>query len=351
MLMPWLQSCFADFSQACLQQRLPGSVIIAGRSEAGALDLALECARFYLCEHHYAGQPCGQCHSCQLFAAATHPDFLIARASLTEEAAAGLDLTNDPALVTADGPDGGAAARGGRRSVRIDTMRRLIDWLQLSNALPQGKVAIINDAHTMSEGSANAILKSFEEPPRQTLMIVVSQSLEALLPTIRSRAYKIVLRDPLLQEGLAFLQEAGFTDRRALTALALSRNAPPGALQLLRSGIDEQAVRIISLLVQAVSSGRDSVLIGELQKLGPEGQVMILRELLLELLKYKAGCRLEELPLLDQGSATVLSRLQAEQLFAAHDELQHFVVRAPFIPPRAPAAMLRAWVQALHILR
>lgn len=351
--MPWLRSSFADFSQACLQERLPGSVIIAGRSEAGAFELAVECARFYLCENRSGGQPCGQCRSCQLFAAAAHPDFIIARASLPEEAEAGLDLTNDPARGSgeAEVSGGTAAARAGRRSVRIDTMRRLIDWLQLSNALPQGKVALIGDAHTMSEGSANAILKSFEEPPRQTLMIVVSQSLASLLPTIRSRAYKIVLREPLLQEGLDYLTLAGFTGRRALTALALSRNAPLGAVQLLHSGIDQQAVRIISLLAQAVESGRDSELISTLLALGAEGQVMILGELVHELLKYKAGCRLEELPLLDQGTVAVLCRLPAEHLFAAHDELRHFVVKAPFIPPRAPAALLRAWVQALHSLR
>lgn len=351
MLQPWLSESFQDFAQACRQGRLPGSVIIAGRNDAGAFELALECARFYLCEHKEGGVPCGSCKSCRLLDNAAHPDFVMVRSSLKDEVDAGTDLTNDPKLLLQDNQAAASESPAGRRSVRIDSIRRLIDWLQISHALTEGKAAIINDAHTMSEEAANSILKSFEEPPVQTLIIVVAKSLEALLPTIRSRAYKILLKEPTLQQGLEYLSGFDFTGRRAQTALALSLNAPYGALRLLQSGTDEKAVEIIELLCRALKTGQDSELIDKLLALGPEGQVMILGELVRELLKYKAGTALELLPLLDQNSAGALCRLPAEHLFAAYDELRHFSTRAPFIPPRAPAALLRAWVQALAATR
>lgn len=347
MLQPWLTDSFKDFSEACLQGRLPGSIIIAGRNDAGAFELALECARFYLCEHKEGGVPCGGCRSCRLMDSAAHPDFVMVRSSLKDEVDAGTDLTNDPRLLLQDNQAEAAEGQAGRRSVRIDSIRKLIDWLQISHALSQGKAAVINDAHTMSEEAANSILKSFEEPPPQTLIIVVAKSLEALLPTILSRAYKLILKEPTLQQGLEYLAAFNFTGRRAQTALALALNAPFGALRLLQNGTDEKAIEIIDLLCRALKTGQDSELIDKLLALGPDGQVMILGELVRELLKYKAGTALELLPLLDQNSAGALYRLPAEHLFAAHDELRHFSTKAPFIPPRAPAALLRAWVQAL----
>ena len=346
MLKPWLSPSFADFSTACLQGRLPGSVIIAGSSGSGCMELALECARFYLCEHQEGGRPCGSCASCRSFAAGAHPDFIMLRSSLKEEADAGLDLVTNPALALSD-PELQVTDSGNRRSVRIDSIRKLIDWIGLSPAYGRGKACIINDAHTMPEGAANSILKSFEEPPPHTLIIMTAKSLESLLPTIISRAYKITLKEASLNVAEGYLGGMGFSGRASMVGLALARQDPDKAVQLLQEGIDKKAQRIISLLCTAVQGGADGELIDELAALAPAIQVMILGELVRELLKYKAGFALATLPLLDEQSAALLVRLPAEHLFTALSSLDQFAVSASYIPPRAPLALLRSWVQAL----
>lgn len=349
MLKPWLKESFNDFTQACLQGRLPGSVIIAGRPECGVMELALECARFYLCANKSPAGACGQCEGCRTFAAGANPDFLMVRSSTKDEEDAGQDVVTNPALAMHDN-DGFFTASDTavlRRSVRIGSTRRLIEWINLSHTLGQGKAAVINDAHTMPEGAANSILKTFEEPPSQTLIIVTAKSLDALLPTIRSRAYKIVLKDPKPEIASAYLAQKGYQGPQAAVALALAAQAPLGAEVILEQGLDVKALEIVSLLSQTVQGGADAALIDALSSLPAQGQVLVLGELVRELLKYKAGFKLEALPLLNEQSAQALVRLPADHLFSALQDLQHFAVRAPFIPPRAPLALLRAWVQAL----
>lgn len=346
MLYPWLQSSFKEFSGAYLQGRLPSSVLIAGSRDLGVLELALECARFYLCSNKQGDAACGNCRSCLSFADGAHPDFVVVRSSLKEEADAGLDVVNDPKLVLQEEASSGNV----RRSVRIDSIRKLIDWLNLSHVGGEGKVALVSDAHTMPEGAANSILKSFEEPPPHTLIILTAKSLESLLPTIRSRAYKIKLPAPSMEQALAFMQPYGYSLEQVKIALSLAQQAPLGALHMLQDGTVAAALQIAWQLEQTLASGHDIELIDALSELSPARQVTILGELIRELLKYKAGFALEQLPLLTAQRAVALSRLPAEHLFNALQELQHFALPSPFLAPRAPLALLRAWVQALAVL-
>ena len=94
----------------------------------------------------------------------------------------------------------------------------------LSDASYNKKVAVIADAHTMPEGAANAILKTFEEPPQNTLIIMTARSLESLLPTILSRAYKIVLQKASLHESLNFIKRnCSAEDERAQNCFSVIR--------------------------------------------------------------------------------------------------------------------------------
>ena len=346
MLYPWLQESFHTFATACGQGRLPGSVILAGHSDLGTLDLALECARFYLCEHKEQGVACGTCRSCKSFVAGAHADFIVVRPTLKDEADAGLDVLTNPLPLlqeAANIEDNGAQ----RRSVRIDSIRKLIEWLNLSHVGGQGKVAIVHEAHTMPVGAANSILKSFEEPPPHTLIILTAKSLESLLPTIISRAFKLKVTVPTLTQAQEFLQPYGFADSKIAIALALSQQAPLGALRLLQQGVIDKTQEILTLLPPALNGGSDVAVVEKLAALGPALEVTILGELTRELLKYKAGLSVTQLPLLNPQSAAALCRLPAEHLFTALSDLQHFALQAPFIPPRAPLALLRAWVRAL----
>jgi DNA polymerase-3 subunit delta' len=76
---------------------------------------------------------------------------------------------------------------GKMRVISADTTRALISKLQVSAAVSPNKVAIIQDADRMNPAAANVFLKTLEEPPRNTTLILLSTRPYALLPTIRSR--------------------------------------------------------------------------------------------------------------------------------------------------------------------
>ena len=334
---------FLNFSHAYLSGRLPGSVLFAGDRESGVNYVACASAKLFLCFSPQNGHPCGHCKSCSMFDAGTHPDFIAVIGSTKDEADNGLDMQRDPKILFTN------EESAVRKSVRIDSMRKLSSWAVESAGAGNKKVAVIADAHTMPEGAANAILKTFEEPPQNTLIIMTARSLESLLPTILSRAYKIVLQKASLHESLNFIKRnCSAEDERAQIALALSGYKPYGALRLIRSDDDIKISHMLKELIDALNGqGNEEQAIDSLLSLDPLTQGNILYELVCEVLKYKAHVNKEDLPLINIFHGEKLAQLSADHLFLALDDLRYIKSENPLIPPRAPKALIRSWIRAL----
>ncbi|WP_040909490.1 DNA polymerase III subunit delta' [Succinatimonas hippei] len=334
---------FLNFSHAYLSGRLPGSVLFAGDRESGVNYVACASAKLFLCSSPQNGHPCGHCKSCSMFDAGTHPDFIAVIGSTKDEADNGLDMQRDPKILFTN------EESAVRKSVRIDSMRKLSSWSVESAGAGNKKVAVIADAHTMPEGAANAILKTFEEPPQNTLIIMTARSLESLLPTILSRAYKIVLQKASLHESLNFIKRnCSAEDERAQIALALSGYKPYGALRLIRSDDDIKISHMLKELIDALNGqGNEEQAIDSLLSLDPLTQGNILYELVCEVLKYKAHVNKEDLPLINIFHGEKLAQLSADHLFLALDDLRYIKSENPLIPPRAPKALIRSWIRAL----
>ncbi len=125
-----------------------------------------------------------------------------------------------------------------RQSIAIDDIRSLRHFLQRTAVTPW-RIVIVDSADDLNPNSANALLKSLEEPPPQTLFLLISSSPGRLLPTIRSRCRSIHF-EPL---GQAHMREAILAacrraerdapDQEQLSMLmALGRGSPRRALQL-----------------------------------------------------------------------------------------------------------------------
>lgn len=179
---PWLSSTFLQIKQRVCSGRLHHGLILQGMSGIGKATFASELAHFLLCHHKKDNQACGQCQACQLFAAQSHPDFHL----IESEKQIGVDLIRD-------------------------AIQKLIGKAQLNGS----KVLIMFQADSMTEASANALLKTLEEPTDNTFLILVCDHPERLLPTILSRCEKIKLQPPSTQECIAWLSENGYTDLSA----------------------------------------------------------------------------------------------------------------------------------------
>ena len=154
----WLQPYYQQFITTLLQGRLTSSIIISGHEGLGGNELTLAMAQFYLCHHPTEHGACGTCSSCQMFKRLTHQDVGVAYATNADEFDKNLDFIDDMMGLMARKPS------ATRRSLRVDTMRKVTNFLNESAVSGgRGKVVIIHGAQLMGEGAANAILKTFEE--------------------------------------------------------------------------------------------------------------------------------------------------------------------------------------------
>jgi DNA polymerase III subunit delta' len=125
-------------------------------------------------EEPYVG--CGTCAACTRVARRNHPDvtWVMPEAEQVERGLSGRsDFTNTPS-----------------RDIRIEQVRQLQERLSFRALEAPHKVVLFVTAHAMNQPAQNALLKTLEEPPRDTVLILISSAPDKLLPTIRSRCAK-----------------------------------------------------------------------------------------------------------------------------------------------------------------
>ncbi len=175
-------------TRAIAQSRLGSTYLFAGPSGIGKRTFALQFARGLLCESANEFQPCGSCASCKLFDAQSHPDLEV--------------VQRDPEKATIH-----LKQLVGDREHRMQ--EGLCHWISLRPMKAPRKVAILVDADDLNPEGANALLKTLEEPPADSMLILISHNLQRQLPTIRSRC-QILHFHPLSKQilrGLLIAQE------------------------------------------------------------------------------------------------------------------------------------------------
>lgn len=212
-LLPWLAKPWARLNAQ--RTRLPHALLIYGRPGLGKTLLARLFAQRVLCEGEEGELPCGRCASCLWFEQGNHPDFRI----VEPEA-----LAEPPGAE--DRPRAGKEAPS--RQVKIDQIRDLQGFLAIGTHRRGFRVVVLRPAEAMNAVTANALLKSLEEPPPRTLFLLVSSAPEQLLYTIRSRCQHIAVQ-PASKEAVDWLQSQGL--KMPAEALAYSAHAPLAALE------------------------------------------------------------------------------------------------------------------------
>lgn len=247
--MPWLVSVV---DQALAMQRAH-ALLLHGAAGDGLFAGARSIAQAWLCDAVATGSRlgCGQCGACRQFTHNLHPDL---HALVPESLRQQLGLQAG-AGEAGDGQDDDAADSNGRarrkpsRQIRVNDIRAAIDWVVTSSSRGRAKVVLIHPAETMNVQSANALLKTLEEPPRGVRLLLTASQPEQLLPTVRSRCQVLRLRPPSAAEARAWLQGQGLTQPEVL--LAACSNRPLDALAMAADGVD--ATRWAALPVAALA--------------------------------------------------------------------------------------------------
>jgi DNA polymerase III subunit delta' len=177
---PWLRTAMSSLGAVQAAGRMPHALLIQAAHGTGGDELATWVAQLVLCPNAAYGtsaadRPCGSCARCQHVAAGQHPDVSAVRPIEDSQ------------------------------QIRIEQIRELCAELALTSHQGGYKVAIIDPADSLNRFAANALLKTLEEPPPRTLVVLVAAQPSRLPATLRSRCQRIEVRTPTRPESLEWL--------------------------------------------------------------------------------------------------------------------------------------------------
>lgn len=199
--------------------------LLAGPSGLGQYELALALVSAWLCEQPSPHGACGHCASCHAIAVRTHADLCVLMPEAVMQAL-GWPLS-EKAQAEID-----SKKRKISQEIRVEAMRDAVEFAQRTSARGRGKAVLVFPAERMNVYTANALLKTLEEPPGDVKFVLASDAEHQLLPTIRSRCLRHTLVWPEPAEALQWLQQQGVSADQAGVLLRAAGARPADALQM-----------------------------------------------------------------------------------------------------------------------
>lgn len=197
---PWQSSNWNNLTSSHQKKRLGHGLLFHGAAGIGKKEFALEFSHWIMCQQPLADKACGECKTCQLTKAGSNPD-----------------------LLTLYPEEEG-------KSIKVDQVRELIQKVSLTSHGQCYRVIIIAPADALNLNASNSLLKTLEEPPENTLLILISDKPSKLMPTIRSRTQMVRFDLPAEELSLEWLKSQNITN--AELCLKLSAGAPLAAIEI-----------------------------------------------------------------------------------------------------------------------
>ena len=139
-----------------------------------------------------------------------------------------------------------------KTTISIDRIRSLKSFLELTSHQGKGKVGIIHPAESMTYSAANSLLKVLEEPPDETLLILIAESVQKLPETVMSRMQIHNIRKPSVEETVGWLNNED-TEKDWQEIIALFGSRP-----LL---INELGYEFLTAIIKKISTDLDSLVL------------------------------------------------------------------------------------------
>ncbi len=278
---------------------LPSTYLFCGPDGVGKRRVSLEWGRSLLCtgDPEDTHDPCPSCRHFETSGHASHPDISILKP----------DSEGEP--------------------IRIDAAREFLSSLSSPSLIGRRRLGLIDDAHRLTTEASNALLKTLEDPPENTILILLTHIPDALIPTIRSRCLSIRF-NPVPHEKLLPLLDRlvpGLSQAHRNALLFLSRGAPGKISQAIESGERELLLRILDLLCAPPDGFPfDAEILQALST--PEGFTLFidtLESMLLALYRRDAGLPCDPLFEGSRSRLDDLSSLPPLKREGFHDRVQH----------------------------
>lgn len=299
---PWQESTFLQLMQRKSSKKMPHALLLSGPGGIGKLHFAKILVNAMLCQQpDQNGNACGECTSCHLIKAGTHPDF---HELVPEEDA---------------------------KTIRIDQIRALAGFMSLKSHYSGYKTVLIHPADLMNRAAANSLLKNLEEPSGDTLILLVTDRPGYLLPTIRSRCQVLPMSKPQQSMAREWLEKelnaSHETTKNCDLYLDFARGAPVKALQMAQNKLLEKHKLLISQLEELGSGKLDAVSLAQAWKKHSVPQVLQwMGEWVSDIIKLKFVANFplsnnSDISLKLQGLAGKVEAQQRQALFRYLDRL------------------------------
>ncbi len=261
----WQTAQWANIMQR--KDSLPHAILLRGRVGVGKHDFAVSLSHALLCRQpNVSQQACGVCASCLWLKEGVHPDFKL----ITPE-----DESNNDSVTRKKAVK--------KTQISVAQIRQLYDYLSLSTHQVKGhRIILISPAETLNIASANALLKMLEEPPANTLFLLVASQPQRLLATIISRCQVLDLPIPPFDDAVEWLNTHGVTQPEV--ALAYTGGAPLEAMRI------QEQLKTNNQLIAQLALGRrlDPFTSAPLfLGLGMEHAIDVIQKWVFDLVSYK----------------------------------------------------------------
>jgi DNA polymerase III subunit delta' len=258
---PWQEKQKRRLLELQQQDRFPHALLLCGPDGIGLNQFAQTFAMQMLCLSKEIDSEiaCGTCQSCQLFTAGSHPDL-----SLIEPEEEG-------------------------KQIKIAQIRELIEYVTLKSFSGNLKIVIIEPADAMNRATANALLKTLEEPPSQSMLFLLSHQPSNLPITIRSRCQRIDFEPAFDQSAINWLNDQSLdSDLSSELLLRLSAGGPLKALSLVENDQLKHRENLVKDLISITKKNGDPVQIAaQWQAMGVENIFVTLMRLIQDLIHLK----------------------------------------------------------------
>jgi len=204
-IFPWQAEQWQQLVSRKQRGQLPHAILLSGAEGLGKHQFAEQFAESMLCHNNGVnGEACGECRGCLLVKAGSHPDI---KRIEPEEAG---------------------------KAIKIDQIRALTSFTVLNAQFDHGyKVILIGPAENMNRAAANSLLKTLEEPTKNTIIILLTSAPQRLLATILSRCQRINFIAPSYTIATEWLERQSVSKARQW--LEIADGAPLAALNMART--------------------------------------------------------------------------------------------------------------------
>lgn len=233
-LLPWQTEVFERALKLKREGHLPHAVMVETSSDYHMEDLARYLSMLLLCDQAQGVALCGACEACRMMSAGTYADF---------------------SLVTLEVD---TKTKKLNKNIKIEQIRNLIHEVFLTRKYDRLKIAVIFPAESMNKSSANALLKTLEEPADNVLLLLVTRNPGRIPITLRSRCQSWTINPPDEVPSLAWIEEQGVDPESARQYLQYAAGDPLLALHLQQQNYAQTVDTFKTNLAAFLRGGRSA---------------------------------------------------------------------------------------------